>query len=101
MPPASIDITGEFEEPDDPLDGVIHRLIISAAAIAVTFGLYILFCVIGKKRGWFTKGKNPDALSKDDKKAASYVYRERTSDVVRESRPADTSATNVYKNDQL
>ena len=96
MPPATLEITGDFEEPDDPLDGVIHRLIISAAAIAVTFALYILFCVIGKKRGWCTKGKNPNDFSKDSKSAAGYVYRERTSDVVRESRPADTSVTNVY-----
>ena len=104
MPTETLEIKVKFEEPDDPLDGVYHRLIIGAAAVAVTIILYIIFCVIGRKRGWFTRGNNPDAAAKGGKGTASegkgYVYRERTSEVVRDSRPADSSVTNVYKNEQ-
>ena len=92
-----ITIGVEFEEPDDPVDGIYHRLIIGAAAVGATFAIYIIFCVIGKKRGWFTKAA---AGLKTATEKKGYVYRDRTSEVVRDSRPESNNESNVYQEEQ-
>ena len=90
----------DFEEPDDPVPGLFHRLIIGVVIVGVLFALYIIFCIVGKRKGWFerpSKDLNPKSTAAEGR---GYVYRERDSEVVRESRPVNANEANVYQNEQ-
>ena len=49
----------EIDEPDDPMDGVIHRMIISAVVLAVFFIGCIVFRFL-KRSGYFKKSADKE-----------------------------------------
>ena len=55
---ASAKLVVDFEEPDDPVPGLFHRLIIGVVIVGVLFALYIIFCIVGKRKGWFERPSN-------------------------------------------
>ena len=48
---ANLDVDDEFEEPDDPMDGLIHRLLIVLSAFAAILLVWAGVCWYRKKYG--------------------------------------------------
>ena len=66
------DSKAEIEEPDDPMDGVIHRMIISAVVLAVFFIGCIVFRFL-KRSGYFKKSADKENEVPSNKPASQAI----------------------------
>jgi len=96
----SSDDDEDYVELDDPNEGLFNRLIIACVGLASLFLAWIIIVCICKKGKTCFKKSDKKNVSANEDQAKGYKFRERSDQIVRESRPASIKESNVYQKEQ-